>query len=217
MSITIIEALIIALSLFIVCVSFIIIFRIKKMEKHILMFEESSLDQLYFKIDNLKKKIVDVEKNVGEALTILSELNERKDNQTNKDTGSHYLLEKKQKKGNDPEKQQERRTEIEDKNTEKPQNPEYKYLTVTNGKLTVTSVDQVYYYRAWSKNGNYYFEFFSNKTAKAINNRSVIIEPFCDKTSSSITPDQASSVESCQPGTLNSDFTLNTKTKIRFK
>lgn len=216
MSVTIIEAFIIALSLIAVCVSFFIIFRIKKMEKHILMFEESSSDQLFFKIDNLKKKIEDVEKNVGEALMVLSEINERKNDFTNKDRDSHYSLEKKQKKGDDLEVQQQRRAEVEDKTNAKPQNPEYKFLTVTNGKLTVTSVDKGYYYRAWSENGNCYFEFFSNKPSKAINNRSVIIEPFCDKASSSVAADQASSVESCRPGTLNSDYTLNTKTTIRF-
>ena len=186
------------------------------MEKSIMTFEKSSTHQLRFLIENSKKIIAVVEKNVSEALAILSEINERKNDFTNRDSDSHYSLEKKQKKGDVLEVQQERVAEVEDKNNAKPRNPDYKFLTVTNGKLTVTSVDKGYYYRAWSENGNCYFEFFSNKPSKAINNRSVIIEPFCDKASSSVAADQASSVESCRPGTLNSDYTLNTKTTIRF-
>ena len=100
--------------------------------------------------------------------------------------------------------------------TPQPQNAEFVTLTVMNGSLVVASPSQGAYYRAWTSNGKILFEFFSDKAAKAINNRSVIIEPFCDKDSASVPADQASNIETCQYGTLNSDYTLNTKTIIKF-
>ncbi|MCR5642258.1 MAG: hypothetical protein K6G32_02815 [Prevotella sp.] len=97
-----------------------------------------------------------------------------------------------------------------------PQDVEYVSLTVTNGSLAVASSSQGSYYRAWNSNGKILFEFFSDKTAKAINNRSVIIDPFCDKALESLSADDASNIETCQFGTLNNDYTLISKTIIKF-
>ena len=97
-----------------------------------------------------------------------------------------------------------------------PQNVEYEYLTVVDGNLTKASIAQASYYRTWRVNGKLYFEFYSDKIAKAINNRSVIIEPFCDKDPDSVPADKASGIETCKVGTLNEDYSLNTRTTIKF-
>ena len=72
-------------------------------------------------------------------------------------------------------------------------------------------------YRAWRCNGILYFEFYSiNEEKKAINNRTSIIEPFCDIDNGTIDPDSANYVETKEFGILNDDFTINKKTIIKY-
>lgn len=97
-----------------------------------------------------------------------------------------------------------------------PEDVEYIVLTVTDGKLAIASPSQVSYYRAWEIDGDIFYEFYSDKTAKAINNRSVIIEPFCDKDPASIPADQASNIDTTLYGFLNKDYSVKTKTIIKF-
>ena len=99
----------------------------------------------------------------------------------------------------------------------RPENVEYTSLTVMDGKLVVASSSQVSYYRAWEIEGDIFFEFYSDRTAKAINNRSVIIEPFCDKDPESVPADKATSIETSLCGFLNKDYSINTKTTIKYK
>ena len=51
----------------------------------------------------------------------------------------------------------------------------------------------------------------------AINNRSILIEPFCIKMEKSISPDEADMVETKIPGILSDDFTVIEKAKIIYK
>lgn len=119
-------------------------------------------------------------------------------------------------------KAREKRFHIEEAHQEdlktkvRPENVEYTALTVTDGKLTLASPSQVSYYRAWEIEGDIFYEFYSDKTAKAINNRSAIIEPFCEKEPTSIPADQASHVETVLYGFLNKDYSVKTKTTIKF-
>ncbi len=97
-----------------------------------------------------------------------------------------------------------------------PEDVEYLALSVTDGRLTIASPSQVSYYRAWEIDGDIFYEFYSDKTAKAINNRGVIIEPFCEKDPASIPADQASNIETTLYGFLNKDYSVKTKTIIKF-
>lgn len=98
----------------------------------------------------------------------------------------------------------------------RPKKVDYTSLTVMDGKLVVASSSQVSYYRAWEIEGDIFFEFYSDRTAKAINNRSVIIEPFCDKDPESVPADKATSIETSLCGFLNKDYSINTKTTIKY-
>lgn len=102
------------------------------------------------------------------------------------------------------------------KKIERPLNIEYTYLTVSDKKLSEALMGQASYYRAWRFKEKVLFEFSSEKTLKAINNRNAIIEPFCEKDPSSVPADQASNIEICKPGILNDDYTVNTKSIIKF-
>lgn len=121
---------------------------------------------------------------------------------------------KKRSKERKKQKQDLRREEIQ-KNV-RPEDVEYIALTVTDGNLTVASTSQVSYYRAWEIDDDIFYEFYSDKTAKAINNRSVIIEPFCEKDPDSIPADKASHLETTFYGFLNKDYSIKTKTIIKF-
>lgn len=101
----------------------------------------------------------------------------------------------------------------------RPLNAEYKYMKVSEGKFEISDNNQTSYYRCWEYNGKVYYEFYceESKMAKAINNGSVLIEPFCLKTRDSINPDTATKVISISPGVL--DFVNNRiieKTTIKY-
>jgi len=98
----------------------------------------------------------------------------------------------------------------------RPEDVEYVALTVTDGNLTIASTSKASYYRAWEIDDDIFYEFYSDKTAKAINNRSVIIEPFCEKDPTSVPADQASNIETILYGFLNKDYSIKTKTIIKF-
>ena len=54
------------------------------------------------------------------------------------------------------------------------------------------------------------------KTGKAINNRTSVIDPFCEVQTNGIDPDQAKSVNVKKPGSLSSDFQVLTKVIIQY-
>ena len=96
--------------------------------------------------------------------------------------------------------------------------PNYNELAVINGNLVKAETEQTTYYRAWREKGLILFEFVNNdRTRKAINNRTIIIEPFCMKLESSKSPDTSEEIETKTPGILNDDYTLRKKAEIIYK
>ena len=94
----------------------------------------------------------------------------------------------------------------------------YYELAVINGNLVKAESEQTTYYRAWRENGQILFEFVNNdRTRKAINNRTIIIEPFCIKLEQSKSPDVSEEIETITPGILNDDYTLRKKVEIIYK
>lgn len=93
----------------------------------------------------------------------------------------------------------------------------YIELAVINGCLVKEDSEQTYY-RAWRENGQLLFEFVNNdRTRKAINNRTIIVEPFCIKLENSKSPDLSEEIETKTPGILNDDYTLRKKAEIIYK
>ena len=91
-------------------------------------------------------------------------------------------------------------------------------LTVVNGNLSKAESDHTIYYRSWRNKDKLLFEFVNNeRTRKAINNRTIIIEPFCIKQENSKSPDISEEIETIIPGVLNEDFTLLKKAEIIYK
>lgn len=87
----------------------------------------------------------------------------------------------------------------------------------SGGKLKQAEIGDIVYYKAWEDNGKLYFVFVnSERTLKAINNRTTIIEPFCDNVGSVKSPDSADSIEIVQEGVLSSDFQVLEKVKIKY-
>ena len=94
----------------------------------------------------------------------------------------------------------------------------YNDLTVVNGNLIKAESEQTTYYRMWCEGGEILFEFVNNdRTRKAINNRTIIIEPFCIKLEDSKSPDTSEMIETITPGILNDDYSLRKKAEIIYK
>ncbi len=129
---------------------------------------------------------------------------------------STYSNSKKRRRSKERKAQKQESHQEEVINSVRPEDVEYIALTVTDGNLTIASTSQVSYYRAWEIDGDIFYEFYSDKTAKAINNRSVIIEPFCEKDPASIPADKASRIETTLFGFLNQDYSVKTRTIIKF-
>lgn len=101
---------------------------------------------------------------------------------------------------------------------QRPEDGSFLYFKVSDGKLILS--DSISYYRAWSLNNVLYYEFHcdNSKMAKAINNRSVLLEPFCRKETSSEDADNATSIISIRPGTLDKNsYAIIEKTIIKFE
>lgn len=101
----------------------------------------------------------------------------------------------------------------------KPENAIYFNLAVSDGKLVPCSIGQTYYYHYWEYEGTFYYEFFceQSKVAKAVNNRSVIIDPFCQKDSESVAVDEAKSMVIKQFGVIDQNFNVLSKSLISYK
>lgn len=95
----------------------------------------------------------------------------------------------------------------------------YERLTIgSDGNLIHCEDGYPVYYRAWKERERIKFEFVnSDRTKKAINNRSTFIEPFCNKTEKSKFPDESDFIETITPGILNDDYTVKEKAVIRYK
>lgn len=91
-------------------------------------------------------------------------------------------------------------------------------LTVQDGKLIEANTEQAIYYKMWNEGNKNFFVFVNNeRTKKAINNRTIIIEPFCDEVNSSKDPDKSNFVDVCKPGVITNNFTVVEKIKIQYR
>lgn len=101
----------------------------------------------------------------------------------------------------------------------KPEKIVYTNLAVSDGRLVICAVGQTYYYHSWEYEGRCFFEFFceQSKAAKAFNNHSVILDPFCQKDSYSISVDEAKAMEIIEFGELDKELNIISKSIIRFK
>ena len=99
-----------------------------------------------------------------------------------------------------------------------PKDVAYTYLKVSDEPLIEALVNQQSYYRKWEFKGKYYYEFFCDPTkiGKAINNKSVIVEPFCEKDPSSVPYDEAVSIETVSFGEIGLDNSLIKKVIIKY-
>lgn len=114
---------------------------------------------------------------------------------------------------------EQRRKQLFNPKTTKPENVVYNNLAVSDGHLVPCTVGQNYYYHSWEYEGRYFFEFFceQSKAAKAINNRSVILDPFCQKDSKSVPVDEAKLMEIIEFGEVDKELNIISKSIVRFK
>ena len=102
--------------------------------------------------------------------------------------------------------------------TTQPENAVYTDLTVSEGGLAPWSVGWPQYYRSWEYEGRFFFEFSSEQAeAKAINNHSVIIDPFCQKSVDSVSFEEANQVVTKEYGEIDNNYTLISKATIILK
>lgn len=101
----------------------------------------------------------------------------------------------------------------------KPDNAEYTDLCISDGQLTVCTIGKTSYYHCWTYGDKLYYEFYcsSAKVAKAINNHSAIIDPFCVKHKDSTPFDLAKSLEVIEYGELSSEYKIINKSTVKFK
>lgn len=86
----------------------------------------------------------------------------------------------------------------------KPDDVSYIFLKAADRKLVESDVSSSYY-RAWIYENVLYYEFHCDRTRiqKAINNRSVLVEPFSVKDGSSIEVDESTDILTTKPGRLD--------------
>lgn len=91
-------------------------------------------------------------------------------------------------------------------------------LAVSDGHLVSCAVGQTTYFRSWEYDGKYYFEFYCepSKVLKAFNNRSVIIDPFCQKDNDSVPVDEAKTLTTIEFGEIDANFNIIRKSTVRF-
>ena len=179
----------------------------KKQLKRIEKYEE--------KVDNLEKKNTELEKRVKELSNQLEAL--RKEIKT---------IQEQSTKTSPSASGNPSPVSSSIANKRKANNENSRPITVTYERLTLGGEGNLIhceegypvYYRAWREHERIKFEFVnSDRTKKAINNRSTYIEPFCNKTEESKFPDESDSIETITPGILNDDYTVKEKAVIRYK
>ncbi len=117
---------------------------------------------------------------------------------------------------NEVQKQKQNISKVAEK--ENQETKKIKWLKVIDGgKLSIADSAETAYYRAWTnKKGFISFEFCCLRPGKAINNRTSLIEPFCDIQKGNIDPDSAKEIIVKQCGILNDDYSVNTKILIQY-
>lgn len=87
----------------------------------------------------------------------------------------------------------------------------------SGGRLKHAEIGDVVYYKAWKEQEKIYFVFVnSDRTKKAINNRTTIIEPFCEDVGDIKSPNNADSIEIVKEGILNRDLQVVKKVQIKY-
>ena len=182
------------------------------------------------KIDDLGKQISEKEEiiRLNNQLSEKEEIIERLNNQISSlNAEISELRESAQKSNVTKKKKFDKRGDKEEEECNQSDNPNsyplggrpvFNELTVINGNLVKAESEQTTYYRTWRENGLLLFEFVNNdRTRKAINNRTIVIEPFCTKRDDSKSPDLSEEIETKTPGILNDDYTLKKKAEIIYK
>ena len=101
----------------------------------------------------------------------------------------------------------------------KPGNISYTNLGVSDGKLVPCSIGQTFYYHYWEYEGRYFYEFFCepSEIEIAVNNRSAIIDPFCQKDSDSVDADEFKELIIKEFGELDSKLNIISKSIISYQ
>lgn len=100
----------------------------------------------------------------------------------------------------------------------KPENEDYTNLSVVDGKLVETTVGKISYYRLWQKGDRFFFEFFCDESrlAKVIHNHSVLIDPFCQNSSDSMSYSEAKSISTIEKGEMDCNLKIISKPIIKY-
>ena len=101
----------------------------------------------------------------------------------------------------------------------KPENVTYQGLAVSEGRLVPCALGQTSYYHYWEYEGRRFYEFYCEpfKFAKAVNNRSVILDPFCQKDSDSVCEDLSKSIKIIEFGELDKNLSIISKSIISYR
>lgn len=94
----------------------------------------------------------------------------------------------------------------------------YQYLMVNDGNLILAVPDKTAYYRSWKNQGKTLYEFHCKDDAmkKAIRNHSAIVDPCCDRVSSSKDFGTAKQIKTIEVGELDNNNGIIKKTKVQF-
>lgn len=169
-------------------------------------------------LHSLETRVIDIERKIdtysndSKKNVVIVASNSPKSNQTNKKFRKEQKSSKEETKSISSLKKDD--TSI----VQRPTDDSYLFLKVSDGKLVLS--DTISYYRAWLFNNVLYYEFYCDKSriAMVINNRSVLLEPFCRKESSSEDADNATSIVPIKPGTLDkNNYAIIEKTIIKFE
>lgn len=135
-------------------------------------------------------------------------------------------LQRKEERAQKREEKVRREEELAEEKRRKSFNPKvsrpeivtYCELAVSDGHLVSCAVGQTAYFRSWEYDGKYYFEFYCepSKVLKAFNNRSVIIDPFCQKDNDSVPVDEAKTLTTLEFGEIDANFNIIRKSTVRF-
>ena len=100
----------------------------------------------------------------------------------------------------------------------KPENLSYTNLSIVDGELTESTLGKASYYRYWTYENRFFFEFFCEdfRLSKAINNHSVLIDPFCQKSADSKPYQEAKSIVIIDFGELDSNLKIINKPLIKY-
>lgn len=95
--------------------------------------------------------------------------------------------------------------------------PSYKYFTIEDGCLKEVSQWQSPYYRTWHHNDKYYFEFYcdDDELRIVLSHHFVLIDPFCTCIDSNIDFQNAKKIRRVDPGLLDDNNNIVTKSKIQ--